>query len=988
MNSRIVGIAVALAAFASQVQAQDRHINGTVVREADRQPISFAQVVMQGGAARTQADAGGRFRITTPAGPVTLMIRAIGFQPKTVDVPVTDSVVAVSMVEEATKLSEVVVTGQATTTTKATATTPTDLVSAAELNRAPAQTVDAALQGKVPGASIQSNSGAPGGGIQVQIRGVNTATGNTDALFVVDGVIYSNETIPTGLFNATQSGGLATTGPIQDDAANRLADLNPADIESIEVLKSAAASSIYGSKASNGVVIITTKRGKAGKLRINVSQQTGFAHLLRGPANEPWTLQQALGTFASSGSDSATIIGYGHNGVLPVYDHLNEVAGRTPLQSTTLLDLSGGNDNTQYYASGSLAQEGGIELGTAANRQALRLNINQHLAKGFEGFLSTTFTHTREDRGFNNNDNSGASVPYAISYIPSFEPLNFANNAWPQPLITYKGSNPLQTMSLGHNTALTNRFVGSAKTTYSALKTDHHTIQLVAAGGLDFFDQGTNVTLPANTFVEAAQATPGVAVQGQAQSRQYNWNLNAIHTYNTSSDFLKATTAVGITYEDRQLDRAQTFTSNLVGTQTNIDAGSVVVPFQLDAVERTLSFYGQEDLNLFDSHLNIEGGLRAERTSANALINKYYIYPKIAASYRFTDLPVRGAELKLRGDYGETGNQPTFGEKYTSLVDNRAYAGSPGLGLGSNAIFAAPDLRPERTREFEGGVDLTGWSSRVDLEVTYFHRRTYDLFLPRTPAASTGYAEILANGGTFQNEGLEIGATLIPIQFRNFTWTFNTAFRTLHNEVLALPAGVTTFTPVGSGFGLAYGQLLVEKGRPITQIVGQTAIDAAGNFVVSSMGQVNPDYDLTFGSTFTLGRFTLTGLWDWQKGGIIENQTLSLYGCNGLVDHGAYGTQLLNACSDGIATPYVQSTTFLKLRELKIAYDLPLQYSRYLFGSHGVQLSASGRNLILITKYYGYDPEVSNFGQSPFRGVDLAPYPPSRQFFFTITAGF
>jgi TonB-linked SusC/RagA family outer membrane protein len=983
-------MAVAFTALAAQVQAQERHINGTVTREADRQPISFAQIGVQGGTARAQADAGGRFRLTVPAGPLTLIIRAIGYQPKNVDVAAGDSVVAISMVEEATKLSEVVVTGAATTTTKANVTTATDLVSAAELTRAPAQTVDEALQGKVPGASIQSNSGAPGGGLQVQIRGVNTATGSTDALFVVDGVIYSNETIPTGLFQATQSGSLGGDGPIQDDAANRLADLNPADIESIEVLKSAAASSIYGSKASNGVVIITTKRGKAGHLRINVSQQTGFATLLRGPANESFTLAQALNQFASTGSDTLAIKAYDPSGSpnMPVYNHLNDIAGQTPLQSITNLDLSGGNDNTQYYASGSLSQQNGIEQSTSADRQSLRLNLNQHLGKQFDGALSTTFTHTREDRGFNNNDNSGVSVPYAISYIPSFEPLNFSNNAWPQPFITYKGSNPLQTMSLGVNSALTNRFVGSAKTTYHALQTENNSVQLVAQAGLDFFDQGTNVSLPATAYIEAAQPTPGVAVQGQAQSRQYNWNLNAIHTYNTTSSLLKATTSAGMTYEDRQLDRAQTFTSNLVGTQTNIDAGSVVVPFELNTVERTLSFYGQEDLNLFDERLNIEGGLRAERTSADALIHKYYIYPKIAAAYRFKDLLMRGTELKLRGDYGETGNQPIFGEKFTTLVDNRSYGGFPGVGLGNQAVFAAPGLRPERTREFEGGADLTGWSSRVDLEVTYFHRRTYDLFLPRTPAPSTGYSEILANGGTFQNEGVEIGTTLIPIQTRNFTWTFNTAFRTIHNEVLALPPGVSSFTPVGSGFGLAYGQLEVQQGRPITQIVGQTGINqTTGQFIVSSLGQTMPDYDWSFGSTFTLSRFTLTGLWDWQKGGIIENQTLSLYGCNNLVG-GSYGASLLAACNDGIATPYVQSTTFLKLREVKLQYDVPLYYSRFLFGSHGVQLSASGRNLILITKYYGYDPEVSNFGQSPFRGVDLAPYPPSRQFFFTVSAGF
>jgi TonB-dependent starch-binding outer membrane protein SusC len=674
---------------------------------------------------------------------------------------------------------------------------------------------------------------------------------------------------------------------------------------------------------------------------------------------------------------------------LPVYDHLDEIAGRTPLQSETLLDLSGGNDNTQYYASGGLSQQGGIEENTGANRQSLRLNINQHLAKHLEGSISTVFTHNREDRGFNNNDNSGASLPYAISYIPSFERLTaLSNGSWPQPSITYKASNPLQTNSLGHNSALTNRFVGAANTTYQLLGTEHHSVQLVAKAGMDFFDQGSNVVLPANVFLEAAQATPGVSVHSQGQSRQYNWNLNAIHSFTPSTSLLKATTAVGVTYEDRQLDRARTSTFNLVGTQTNIDAGSVVAPFQFNSVERTLSLYGQEDLNLFDERLNIEGGIRAERSSANSRGSAYYVYPKIAAAYRFRELFGRGTELKLRADYGETGNQPVFGQKFNLLADNISIGGVPGVGFSGPTIAAAPDLRPERTREFEGGFDLTGWSSRVDLEVTYFHRRTYDLFLPRTPAPSTGYTEIIANGGTFQNEGLEIGATLIPIQTRNFSWTLNSSFNTIHNTVLQLPPGVTSFTPAGAGFGLAYGQLLVQPGHPITQIVGQTGIDADGNFIVRTLGQFNPDYDWSFGSTFTLSNFTLTGLWDWQKGGIVENQTLSLYGCNGLVDHGGYGAALLDACNNGIATPYVQSTTFLKLREVKLSYDLPLQYSRFVFGSHGVTLSASARNLVVITKYWGYDPEVSNFGQSPFRGVDLAPYPPSRSFYFTVSAGF
>ncbi len=197
MARPIVWIALALTAFTPPLiaQGQERHINGSVVRESDRQPVSAAQILVQGGTGRASADNGGKFRLTAPAGQQTLLIRAIGYQPKTVVVGAADSTIEVLLTEEATKLSQVVVTGQATTTTKANATTPTDVVSASELTNAPAQTIDLALQGKVPGADIRTNSGAPGGGVQVQIRGISTAIGNSDPLFVVDGVIYSNETI-------------------------------------------------------------------------------------------------------------------------------------------------------------------------------------------------------------------------------------------------------------------------------------------------------------------------------------------------------------------------------------------------------------------------------------------------------------------------------------------------------------------------------------------------------------------------------------------------------------------------------------------------------------------------------------------------------------------------------------------------------------------------------------------------------------------------
>jgi TonB-dependent SusC/RagA subfamily outer membrane receptor len=243
---------------------QGRVVTGTVTRAVTGgggPPISYATVLIKGSTRGTQTDAEGRFHLAVPDGAVQLTIRAIGSLPRDVSLSASDQTVAVALDDDPAQLEQIVVTGQATGISRKNAPTSTAVVDSATLTRAPATTVDEALQGKIPGANIQTNSGAPGGGVQVQIRGVNTAIGASDPLFVVDGIIYSNATVPTGLYSVTKSGTLSGSGPLQDDGANRLADLNPEDIASIEVLKSAAASSIYGSKAANGVVIITTKKG-------------------------------------------------------------------------------------------------------------------------------------------------------------------------------------------------------------------------------------------------------------------------------------------------------------------------------------------------------------------------------------------------------------------------------------------------------------------------------------------------------------------------------------------------------------------------------------------------------------------------------------------------------------------------------------------------------------------------------------------------------
>lgn len=987
MVRRVVRLVCLVAGLAPPLVAgaQLRPVTGQVVRAAGGSPVTGATITQVGVAGRgTFGDQLGRFHLQVSAGPVTLHVRAIGYLPKDVPLGATDSTLVVSLVEDALKLEQVVVTGTVTGISRSKAPTSTASLSGAEVNSVSAQTADEAIQGKVSGANVQTNSGAPGGGVQVQIRGNNTAIGSPDPLYVIDGVIYSDATVPTGLYAVTGSGNNNGTGPAQDDAANRLADLNPNDIESIEVLKSAAAASIYGSKAANGVVIITTKRGKAGKLKTSITQRIGFSQLSRGPEERAYTVAQADSQFGA-----ATVAPYIVNGTLPVYDHLTEVAGYTPLNNQTLVELNGGNDITRYFVSGEIRRDGGIMRNSDAARQALRFNLDQHLAKNFEGTLSAAFSHTDDNRGFANNDNNGASVPYAIAYIPSFVPITPQGGVFPQPGITYKGANPLQTIDAGVNNTQVNRFTASSRETYDLLQTETQSLQLVGAGGLDFFNEVGTVTMPSYVYFQANQAEPGVSALANTSNQQYNWNLNAVHTL-TMPKLGKAATSVGVEFEDLEQGVSRTVTQGLTGTQTQVDNGAQVQPFEYNEHDRTFSIYGQEQVTALQDRLVLQAGVRAERNSNNGNQNAYYLYPKFAGSYGIPDLLGRGSNLKLRAAYGETGNQPLFGFRNTQLIANQGIGGLIGTELGTQAVYGDSKITPERVRELESGFDATFLNGRADLEFTWYRRRTSNLFLPATPAPSTGYLEFLQNGGIFQNRGFEVGGTFIPIQYKTFQWTFVTTFNTLKGTVENMPANASTFRPATAGFGLAYGEFLLQSGRPITQLIG-TCPGAGGAIVTCYLGQTNPDFRWSFTNTFKLGPLALSGLLDWQKGGVAENQTLSLYACNNLMPnpYSSYSQNAVNACNNGLAGPFVQNTTFLKLRELKLAYQVPTHYAHYLFGSTDVTLSAAGRNLFLWTKYFGYDPEVSNFGQQAItRGVDLAPYPPSRSFYFSITAGF
>jgi hypothetical protein len=257
-------------------------------------------------------------------------------------------------------------------------------------------------------------------------------------------------------------------------------------------------------------------------------------------------------------------------------------------------------------------------------------------------------------------------------------------------------------------------------------------------GGFDAFDQNNNVWSPNELFFEAIQALPGESVESGGRSAFFNWNLNAIHDYVGSG--WGANTAVGMQYEDRRLNTYQIRTQNLLPGQRNVNQGTNFAVAEGLTQERTIAFYAQESIRLLEEKLLVQLGLRAERSSVNGDVDKYYIFPKASASYRFIGLLGDGSEVKVRGAYGETGNQPLFGQKFTNLGTPQL-GGQQGITVSTAAGFAG--VEPERLKEFEGGVDGEMYNGRLTWELTGFVRNTTNLLLQRV----TRLGDRLPNGG-------------------------------------------------------------------------------------------------------------------------------------------------------------------------------------------------------------------------------------------------
>jgi TonB-linked SusC/RagA family outer membrane protein len=971
-------LALLLAVPVSARAQQTRVITGTVTIAGSSQPLADASVSVLGTAAVTRAGTDGRYRLTAPEGDVTLLVRAIGYKRATRLVAAGQSTADFALDKDPLLLESVVVTGQATTVDTRSATTAVARVSGEELTDVAAPTIENALVGKITGVNLQSNSGAPGGGIQMQIRGNNTILGAFDPLYVVDGVIYSNERIASGR-GSISAAAFATA---EDDAVNRVADINPADIESIEILKGAAASSIYGSKAANGVVIITTRRGKAGQTRVQLQQRFGQFRPARTLESRRWNEADAVATY---GAGVAHWFDANPN---PYFNHYDQVYTPSPLSYETTADVAGGTETTRYFMGLVNKYDGGIERNTGFNRQGLRVNIDQDLGDKFVVQVSSVFNRSANDRGWNNNCNNFACNGYAFAYTPSFVDFT-ARDATTGDYVTPDWGiqvNPLQTDDLAKNHEVTNRFTGGVTLNYDAFRTAAQSLRLVAAGGVDVFHQSNDLWSPNELFYERPQTLPGTALNNDGDSKYYNWNLNGVHIYHGGGFSLN--TSGGMQYEDRQLATSRITTTNLVPGQRNVGQGTNTTATENLSQERTLAFYGQEEIRLLDEMLLVQAGLRAERSSVNGDVDKYNIFPKVSASYRLLGLLGTGSELKPRIAYGETGNLPTFGQKFTLL-------GTPQLGALTGFTVATgsgfPGVEPERVKEIEVGLDGIALGSRLTWELTGYQRNTTNLLLQRVPAPSTGFSSQVFNGGKIQNRGIEAGVGVTPIQRTDLVWLLRTTFTRYTSEVKDL-AGLPSFRPPLSGFG-GLGVTFIQEGKPLTQIVGR-AFDADGNRTPTDVqiGNSAPDYKMGLVNSVSFKNVNLNLVLDYQHGGDIINLTQFLYDDSGLsADYGSSDWEYrMKGYNGGVMTPYIEDASYLKLRELSVRATLPQSWiSRAHLGARNLSVGVSGRNLLTWQRYSGLDAEVANLGSAAIRNnLDVAPYPPSRSFFFDFSVGF
>lgn len=967
-----------IGAFAP-IFAQDLTVSGSVLDDRGK-AIAGVSIKAKGVQAGGFSDKKGLWRVSIPnSKAATLVFSYIGFKPFELKVTESKSDIAIRMEEDVLKTAEIVVTGLATGIARTSLPNAIASVSASELLAAPASTMDQALAGKFAGVNISQNTGAPGGGISVTLRGISSIIGRSQPLYVVDGLIVNNDAVQSGIDGITKSTGVGSNRP-QGQPSNRIADLNPNDIEDIQVLKGASAAALYGAKASNGVIIVTTKKGRANTTEIDFTQQIGASSVLKTIGSRVFTSEAEAKDFAG---DLGVTLWRKNNGQF--FDLEKELYGNTGLITESSLSVRGGSDKTQFFVGGLAHNETGIIKGTGYSKYSLRSNINQEISENVRFEAGINVIRSESDRGVTGNDNTGLTLGVALSQTPSFVDLRPVNGVYPANTINGNTSNPIETRDKFKNNETIYRFIASSKLFWDIFKIEGQSLTFVAQGGADYFTQRNKVISPANTQFEQGQSQPGQAINAESGNVNSNLYLNLLHVLETENQ-LSFKTTLGYQFENIYRNETVITTRNVIPGQDNLNRGASLEGYQFITKQIDKGFFFQEEVDI-KNLLFLTAGVRGDASSINGDGNQYYLFPKGAVSLRLSQLDfwkdISGTinEFKLRAAYGQTGNYAVPTARFASLTTLNI---DGGVGLINQTLKGNPLLRPERTGELEFGFDSYWLEGRLRLNASYYTQTVTDLVLQRQLPPSSGYVNQYDNVGTMKKQGFEVELGLNPVRTESVNWNFNVNFHKYDAVLteLKVPAFYT------GGFSLAYGQYRIEQGVSPLAMYGLDK-DASGKRI--QIGSEIPNFQIGVNSSLTIARsFNFRFNVDWKNGGSVINLAKLLYDANGLSPDYQASIDRLSLLSKGTNTKFVDDGSYVKLREVALDYTFDrAALSGFLGGIfRSLRLGVSGRNLIMLTPYWGYDPEVSNFGNlSVGRSVDVLGFPSARSYYFTLAFG-
>ena len=1002
---RAVCAAVLLLAAPAAVHAQAATgtIRGKVTEASSGRGLPDAQISVVGTRAGALSQTGGDYTISgVPVGARVVQVRRIGYQPVSRTVQVVGGstlTVDAALSVSAINLSEVVVTGTASPTEKRRVGTSIATVDSTVVSKAQAVTIDQALQGKIAGAQITQNSGGPGGGgISVRLRGTNSFISGSDPLYIVDGVIVDN-----GSAQLADLGG-------RSNPQNRLADINPADIDRIEILRGAAAAALYGSRANNGVVQIFTKRGLIGKPRITFSTRLGSNELRE---EQPFNFYP-----------------YDVNGnPIARYNLQGEIFHRSPTYEQNLT-VEGGNDATRYFVSVNSTEDNGIIRSTSSRRQGARLNLQQQLSPTLIANVSTNFVNTQNQlQAFGEQNDYG--VMGSLFFAPTQYDYRPVNGIYPLPPAL--GTNPLLAIARIKNPQTINRFIGSAKLTWTPVPK----LLVDYTAGLD------NGAFEQRQFIpSAAVLGTGLLSTGQAQSvyqntRVVNQDLVASYSWNPAAALEWKTTA-GLNYTQQSINLTQAGSNFLAPFGELVSAGSIPLASQRLTQLRTLGFFGQQELAAWNK-LYVTAAVRYDASSTFAPKERWQAFPKFSASYVLRENQPRLLNsVRLRGAIGWAGSQPGATNAYSQFVTYpiSIFGGRPGFV--NDVTFGNAGLRNERAREWELGAEVGGFGGRVGVEATYYDRVVSDLLFFKPLPTSTGFSRQFAPIGNMSNKGVELLMRTVTVDRKNLRWESTVTYTRNRNLVESLSildfqsaGGYPNRIRAGEPAGVFYGSY---AGRNC--VTGALLLDSLGRFrrsnVTADMGATiaarralsggtcndslsrvigdpNPSWLGSILNEFTLGKkLRLRALFDGTFGNDVLNLSTRAQNAGVASNSKTYELELLpygdarklppnfNGRTQGIFEYWIEDGSFVKLRELSASYTVDWSPVKRIFRD-GVDLSVSGRNLWVWTKYSGYDPEVNAFGTNgggvgsvqttaADRGIDFGAYPIPRV--WSVTARF